>query len=169
LQRVRPVFYLGAHLRHVFADFLCHVSSVFHRPGLCCRPAVVWIAITACATVDLRPPAAQDAFLIISQFYSPANSLGGKWNCRSLPSASVGMTKCGVAFPSGIWCLGWEAPKDLRPDLGRDFDTHGACRALDALHCGLDGNSVQVGHLLLGNLQHLFLGYRAYLVLIRGA
>jgi hypothetical protein len=68
LQRVRPVFYLGAHLRHVFADFLCHVSSVLHRPGPCCRPAVVWAAIATSVAVDLRLLAAQDAFLIISQF-----------------------------------------------------------------------------------------------------
>jgi hypothetical protein len=31
LQRVRAVFDLRTHLRHVFADFLCHASSVFHR------------------------------------------------------------------------------------------------------------------------------------------
>ena len=31
LQRVGAVFHLRAHLRHVFADFLCHASSVFHR------------------------------------------------------------------------------------------------------------------------------------------
>ena len=60
----------------------------------------------------------------------------------------------------------WLGPK---LDLGRDFDAHGAGGALDALYRGLDGDGVQVGHLLLGDLQDLGLAYFAYLVLVRGA
>jgi len=53
--------------------------------------------------------------------------------------------------------------------LRGDFDPHGPCGALDALHCGFNGNRIQVGHLLLGDLQDLFLGHRAHLVLVGGA
>src|SRR5277367_4567159 len=52
--------------------------------------------------------------------------------------------------------------------LGCDFDSHGAGRALDALYCGFHRDGVQVGHLLLGDLEHLGFAYLAHLVLVRG-
>jgi hypothetical protein len=41
-KRVRAVFDLRAHLRHVFADFLCHASSVSHRLDCVAIPPWCW-------------------------------------------------------------------------------------------------------------------------------
>src|SRR6516165_7332584 len=57
--------------------------------------------------------------------------------------------------------------KDLL--LRYDLNPHRPRSALYALHCGFHRCSVEVGHLLLGDLQHLLLGHLADLIFIRSA
>jgi hypothetical protein len=52
-------------------------------PGLWCCPAVVLAVFAAKRPVDLRLVAAQDAFLIISQNFSPLHAKRGKSNISS--------------------------------------------------------------------------------------
>ena len=171
MQRVRPVFNLGAHLRHVFADFLCHASSVFHR--LDYAAALPWCgpAIATCAAVDLRLPAAQDAFLIISQFSSAIKlKTADDKTSPSQPFGRSSESSRRISYSAHVRWREHGAPvQGTAGRLSRDFDPHGACRALDALYRGFDGDGVQVGHLLLGNLQHLLLAHRSYFVLVRSA
>ena len=53
--------------------------------------------------------------------------------------------------------------------LSDDFDAHRAGSAADAPGGSLDGDSVEVGHLLGGDLQDLLLGHLALLLLVRSA